>query len=106
MLSLVSDTIARSMVGASDQYFLVAAVKLAIKHRTQLPSEWIGLALERLEQLSVEAPFRDEQKLLRRAIAAWLGHWQIPTAEFNFGFIERVSAKMLWPKTKWIPAKQ
>ena len=106
MLNLVSDTIARSMVGASDQYFLVAAVKLAIKHRTQLPSEWIGLALERLEQLSVEAPFRDEQKLLRRAIAAWLGHWKTPTTKFNFGFVERVSAKMLWPKTKWIPAKQ
>ena len=44
MLQKVSDTIAKSMVVASDQCFLVAAVKLAIKHQAQLPPrvDWIS----------------------------------------------------------------
>ena len=105
MLQKVSDTIAKSMVGASDQYFLVAAVKLAIKHQAQLPPEWIGLAMDRIERLQVEAPFLDEQKMLRRAISVWLSCWKIPSNEFKFGLIETACAKMLWPKSKWIPAK-
>ena len=106
MLGMVCDTIARSMVAPSDQYFLVAAVKLAIKHRVQLPQEWIGLAMDRLEQLQVEKSFEGEQKLLRRAVAAWLTAWQIPITDFKINFFDRTCAKLVWPKSRWIPANE
>ncbi len=105
MLDLVKDTISKSMVGASDQYFLVQAVKLARQHGTQLPTQWIGLALDRLNRLQVEAPFADEKVLLRRAVCVWLENWSTPSTDHKFGILEKQISKHIWPRQKWIPAK-
>lgn len=103
MLDLVKDTISKSMVGPSDQYFLVQAVKLAKQHGAQLPTQWIGLALDRLQRLQVEAPFDDEKILLRRAICIWQENWNTPSADYKFGIVEKQFSKYIWPGQKWIP---
>lgn len=105
MLDMVADTIGKSMVGDSDQYFLVQAVKLANKHNVQLPPEWIGLAVNRMERLEFERPFRDERKLLRRSVAVWCSRWSIPASDFKITFFERMAAKIFWPGGKWVPDK-
>ncbi len=106
MLNRVVDTIRKMMVGPSDQYFLVQAVKLAIKHREQLPAEWYLLAIERWEQMKVETPFGDEADLLMKAIAAWRASWDMPNTDPKFSFVVRMRAKFFWPKLAWVPPKQ
>ena len=106
MLNRVIDTIKKMMVNPSDQYFLVQAVKIAIKHRAQLPAEWYLLAIERWEQMKVETPFGDESDLLPKAIAAWRSSWEIPNADPKVSFVVRMKAKFFWPKLAWIPPKQ
>lgn len=87
--------IKKMMVNPSDQYFLVQAVKLAIKHRAQLPAEWYLLAIERWEQMKVETPFGDESVLLPKAIAAWRAAWDIPNSDPKNSFVVRMQSKFL-----------
>jgi tetratricopeptide (TPR) repeat protein len=98
-----NDTIEKQLVHPSDQYFLTQAVKIAKQNKLILPVSWISLALQRAEQMEMEAPFLDESKLLRQAIFAWLNNWGIKDLPFKVGFVSRIKSKMLWPKTDWIP---
>ena len=106
MLNRVVDTIEKGMVHGSDQYFLVQAVKLAKQHKVHLPSQWISLAIDRLEQMADEMPFRDEKKMLTRAVYAWAKHWSVPIPSLGIGIADKLMAQFSWPKKEWIPEKE
>lgn len=103
MLACIIDTLEKRMVHSSDQYFLIQAVKLAKVHGAILPPAWIFMAVERLEQMSIEVPFADEKALLTRAIYAWSKHCKLPIPNFKPGFFDKLMATFSWPKKDWIP---
>jgi tetratricopeptide (TPR) repeat protein len=88
-----------------DEYFLVAAVKLAIHMNRTLPPEWFHLAVVRYQMLHTYAGFRDERKELKNAMVAWMktrpadkeGYTDLPSTGFG------LYARFVWPKRAWIP---
>ncbi len=98
--------ILRSGNGLQDEYFLVAAVKLACVKKDTLPLEWLPLAVERSKMLRTHSGFEDERKELKLALLAWFsvrpqdreGFTDLPKSWFG-----QLSAKFNWPRTKWVP---
>jgi hypothetical protein len=90
-------------IGVHDDYFLVAAVKLAKSQRDKLPNTWIGLAHERLQLLQSRQGFGDERELLMKAIKAWKRVH--PDDGKPAGFAQKLIHAFLWPGTKWIPTQ-
>lgn len=86
--------------GVSDEYFLVAAVKLAISQRDQMPEEWHETARERTQVLQTHPGFLDEKILLAKALKAW---GKIRPEKGKVGRLRRMLLALEWPGAKWIP---
>ena len=87
--------------GVDDEYFLVAAVKLALSQGAQVPSEWYELAEERLQILQTRPGYADEKPLLEKAVSVWKK--MRPSNGKAAGFIQRQILAFSWPGTKWVP---
>lgn len=89
-------------MGIDDEYFLVAAVKLAKSLGKTLSPNWIDLAVQRAQILDSRPGFRDETSRLLLAIDAWR---LVRTQDFSSqpGFFRALRARWSWPGTKWIP---
>jgi|GEM_PF-6277711 len=87
--------------GVDDEYFLVAAVKLALSLGQQVPSEWYELAEERLQILQTRPGYADEKPLLEKAVSVWKK--MRPSNGKPAGFIQRQILAFSWPGTKWVP---
>lgn len=91
-------------LGAHDEYFHVAAVKVALAVKERMPSEWIVGARIRYQLVLSHGGFKDEHKLLKWAIIAWLSKWRQPEEAKKYGFLwDRLQANYFWPRQKWIP---
>jgi tetratricopeptide (TPR) repeat protein len=93
--------------GVDDEYFLVAAVELAIALRKKLPQAWFPVAKQRLQVLTVHPGFREERHKLRRAVLAWTSRHSSDNgevADLPQGFFETLAARFFWPRRNWIPA--
>lgn len=93
-------------VGIQDQYFLAAAVVLAHRLKRILPMNWFPMAVERWRILKTYPPFRDEDELLKKALAAWISVRpgdQLPYPDLRFGWWTKFWARIAWPGTTWIP---
>jgi tetratricopeptide (TPR) repeat protein len=92
--------------GVEDEYFLVAAVELAVNMRKQLVVEWFPLAMQRLQVLRTHPGFRDELPRLRKSILAWLSvrpqDGQSVPAKPK-GMLDSLSARFFWPRRAWVP---
>jgi len=94
--------------GVDDEYFLVAAVKLAIDRQEALPSAWFPLACRRWEILRTHPGFDDERPRLQRALLAWQskrandgdGQQSVPR-----NFVESLIGRYWWPRHSWVPAE-
>ena len=93
--------------GANDaEYFLAAAVKLAVELKHELPTAWFPLAALRWQTLQTHAGFDDELTCLRSALLVWKSvrpqdvdpHMTLPR-----GFFAAWRAKFGWPGKRWIP---
>ena len=103
---LVSPMLDRE-IGHEDEYFLVAAVKIAQQQRATLPAGWYRAALERWLVLQAYPGFGDEKQKLRQAMISWQQErpQDIPHgAQVPRGFIDSLVARFIWPRRKWIPA--
>ena len=87
--------------GVDDEYFLVAAVKLALSQGAQVPSEWYELAEERLQILQTRPGYADEKPLLEKAVSVWKK--MRPSNGKPAGFFQRQILAFSWPGTKWVP---
>ena len=87
--------------GLDDEYFLVAAVKMAISQKDQMPVEWEGLAQERLQILGTHPGYLDETQTLKKAWRAWTA--VRGSAEKKKSWTKRILSNLSWPGTKWIP---
>ena len=92
-------------MGHDDQYFLVTAVKLAVRLGRQVPTQWIEIAMKRLAVIGSEGGFQDEDARLRAAIYAWQHAHQVAKKERVrlASFLDGWKARWIWPRTRWIP---
>ena len=91
--------------GLDDEYFLVAAVKVAIELGETLPTSWFPLAVQRWAILQTHPGFRDERPRLRRAILAWRSRRpQDVTDDMTVpgGLTESLVARFWSPRHQWI----
>ena len=91
----------RSGCNFEDEYFCVAAVKIAKSTGNTLDATWIDGALERYEVLLTRSGYQDEHSRLKKAIKAWLTVNPVPEHPLNGGF--RWYYKFVWPGLDWIP---
>ena len=92
--------------GLEDEYFLVAAVLIAISQRQQLPTSWFPTAKSRWQLLQTHPGFRDERQKLRQALIAWCSRRPDDADTLNglsSGFFDRLSCRLIWPRFGWIP---
>ncbi|PHS06238.1 MAG: hypothetical protein COA78_14450 [Blastopirellula sp.] len=92
--------------GIHDEYFHVAAFKLALDLNSTLPQSWVHSAAKRWDILQTYPGYRDEKTILKKALLAWSSarpeeiH---PDLDLQGNFIERITARYWWPGKKWIP---
>ncbi len=92
--------------GSDDEYFLVAAVEIAISQGKKLPQRWIQLALERWQILETHPGWRDERDKLLQSLLAWRTKRRADingTAQLPRSFFQTQKARFWWPKCAWIP---
>jgi hypothetical protein len=95
--------------GAEDQYFLVAAVQLALELGERLPRSWYPLAIQRWSMLQIQPGFRDESRRLRKALRVWQARrpadvdGQTPLPR---DVIESLVARFWWPKQAWVAPQE
>lgn len=92
--------------GASDEYFYVAAVKIAVQLQKALPVEWLKLAVERYLELRIIDGYQDEKHLLNVALLAWQMQRPNeipPKCVVITSWSKWYQARFKWPRFKWIP---
>ncbi len=92
--------------GVSSEYFLVAAVMIAVDLKQVLSPAWHLLALQRWKLLQVYPPFYDERERLQAALLAWQSRRRkiVPRADrIPFQLVPWWKAIFSWPKRSWIP---
>ncbi len=92
--------------GVEDEYFLVAAVRVALDQRKQLPVCWFPLAVQRWAILQTHPGFMDERTKLYRALVAWSVRRPAdvpPDFELPSGLWLQLLARYRWPGLRWIP---
>ena len=87
--------------GIDDQYFLVIAVKVALKLKCKLSEQWYSLALDRLRVAQSDGGFNDEIPLLKRSISAWESLNRNDGA-YTCNILDRIWGKWFWPRTAWV----
>ncbi len=93
--------------GATDDYFHVAAVNVALATGAELPIEWYAGACARLRIVTVHGGYRDEKRRLRRALTTWRVKWDLPRESDPLtDWLDRLFALHIWPGTAWVPEKK
>ena len=94
--------------GVEDEYFLVAAVRIALDRRETLVPAWFSLAAQRLLLLRTHPGFRDERSRLKRAVLAWLSVRPIDAQGLE-GLprhpLLSLVARFYWPRQAWVPTE-
>ncbi|MEM7312357.1 MAG: hypothetical protein AAF497_04315, partial [Planctomycetota bacterium] len=91
--------------GVDDEYFLVAAVKLAISEKDQVPEEWGRLAKERMQVMQTRPGFGDEESELKKSMVAW-ERARPNNGKGKPGLVGRILLAMNWPGRQWVPTTQ
>ncbi len=92
--------------GVEDEYFVVAAVQIAVELNRQLSPSWLQVAAQRWSVLKTHPGFRDERPRLRESLLAWRS---VRPADIQDGmeipdrWLNQVRSRFGWPGRRWIP---
>lgn len=91
--------------GAWDQYFHVAAVKIALDLNEKVSPSWFPGAMERWAILRTYPGFKDEQQRLKQSLLVW--KTRRPSDVRNdmkppHDFMGAVVARLWWPRATWV----
>jgi len=92
--------------GEHEEYFLVAAVKVALKLQLPLPPNWYHVAMARWKALEQYPGYKSEKDELRRAILAW--QVKRPSDKNGYDhapkdFFGGLYARFFDPGIRWVP---